>query len=124
MLSDSTVRFYRHLRISAINWATSSLLSNVLQYVKLQKKCGIHAYKTTSHVFFVNRLYLNSVETCMMCCISYASLSSHSRMFHSYGDVTIAGEGLQIFTYARHSWTLSSGVFFNVPHPLRQGPTV
>ena len=23
--------------------------------------------------------------------------------FHSYGDVTITGEGLQILTYARHS---------------------
>ena len=36
------------------------------------------------------------------------SLSSHSRIVHSYGDVTIAGEGLQILTYARHSWPLSS----------------
>ena len=27
---------------------------------------------------------------------------SHSRIFHSYGDVTIAGEMLQILTYARH----------------------
>ena len=36
------------------------------------------------------------------------SLLSHSRIFHSYGDVTIAGEGLQILTYARHSWPLSS----------------
>ena len=35
-------------------------------------------------------------------------LSSHSRIFHSYGDVTIAGEGLQILTYAHHSWPLSS----------------
>ena len=32
----------------------------------------------------------------------------HSRIFHSYGDVIIAGEGLQILTYARHSWPLSS----------------
>ena len=30
------------------------------------------------------------------------------RISHSYGDVTIAGEGLQIFPYARHSWPLSS----------------
>ena len=30
------------------------------------------------------------------------------RIFHSYGDVTITGEGLQILTYARHSWPLSS----------------
>ena len=28
--------------------------------------------------------------------------------FYSYGEVTIAGEGLQILTYARHSWPLSS----------------
>ena len=34
--------------------------------------------------------------------------SSHLRIFHSYGDVTIAIEGLQIFTYVRHSWPLSS----------------
>ena len=32
----------------------------------------------------------------------------HSRIFHSYEDVTIAGEGLQILTYARYSWPLSS----------------
>ena len=38
----------------------------------------------------------------------FISLSSHSRTFHSYGDVTITGEGLQILTYARHSWQLSS----------------
>ena len=35
-------------------------------------------------------------------------LSSHSKIFHSYGDVTIAGEGLQILTYARHLGPLSS----------------
>ena len=34
--------------------------------------------------------------------------SPHSRIVHSYGDVTIAGEGLQILTFARHSWPLSS----------------
>ena len=36
------------------------------------------------------------------------NLSFHSRIFHSNGDVTVAGEGLQIFTYAQHSWPLSS----------------
>ena len=40
--------------------------------------------------------------------ILFWSLSSHSRKFHSYGDVTIAGEGLQILTNARFSWPLSS----------------
>ena len=36
------------------------------------------------------------------------SYSSHRIDFHSYGDVTIAGEGLQILTYARHLWQLSN----------------
>ena len=34
------------------------------------------------------------------------ALLSQSRIFHSHGDVTITGEGLQILTYARHSWSL------------------
>ena len=29
-------------------------------------------------------------------------------IFHSNGDVTITGEGLQFSTYARNSWPLSS----------------
>ena len=33
---------------------------------------------------------------------------SHSRIFHSYGDVTITGEGLPILTYGRHSYPSSS----------------
>ena len=35
-------------------------------------------------------------------------LSSHSRIVLSYEDVTTAGKVLQILTYARHSWSLSS----------------
>ena len=33
--------------------------------------------------------------------------SSHLRI-HSHGEVTITGEGVQILTYAQHSWPLSS----------------
>ena len=33
---------------------------------------------------------------------------SHSRIFYSYGDLTITGKGLQILTNARNSWPLSS----------------
>ena len=36
------------------------------------------------------------------------SLSSHSKIFHIYGDVTITDEGLQMITYARHSLPLNS----------------
>ena len=38
----------------------------------------------------------------------FSSLSSLSRIFHSYGDVSIAAEGLQILNYARHSLPWSS----------------
>ena len=34
--------------------------------------------------------------------------SSHSRIFYSYGDVTITGEGLQISTYAQDECSFSS----------------
>ena len=41
-------------------------------------------------------------------CLFVWSFSCHSRIFHSFGDVIIAGEGLQILNYARHSRPLSS----------------
>ena len=40
-------------------------------------------------------------------CLFAWGFSSHSRIFHSYGDVTITGEGLQILPNARHLWPLS-----------------
>ena len=33
----------------------------------------------------------------------FEGFSSHSRIFHSFGDVTIIGEWLQIMTYVRKS---------------------
>ena len=56
--------------------------------------------------------------------VFFLSLSSHSRVFHSYGDVTIAGEGLQISTYARHSWPLSSEGSLTCHTHCDSGPTV
>ena len=38
----------------------------------------------------------------------YSGFSSHSNIFYSYGYVIITGERLQILTYARHLWPLSS----------------
>ena len=40
-------------------------------------------------------------------CLFAWILSSHSRFFHSFGDVTITGERLQILTYVLHLWPLS-----------------
>ena len=41
-------------------------------------------------------------------CMFVCGFSSHWRMFHLYGNVTIAGDGRQVSTYDRHSWSLSS----------------
>ena len=57
-------------------------------------------------------------------CLFVWGLSSHMRIFHSYGDVIITGEGLQFFTFTRHSWQLSSEGFLSVPHLLWHGASV
>ena len=45
-------------------------------------------------------------------------VSIHSRIFHSFGDVTIIGEGLSVNFYP--NWTLMTReVYFSVPHLLR-----
>ena len=47
---------------------------------------------------------------CLFVCLFVWGLSSHMRIFHSYGDVIITGEGLQFFTSTLHSWQLSSDI--------------
>ena len=44
----------------------------------------------------------------MFCLFVYLEFYVPLETFHSFGDVTTAGEGLQIFIYARLSWPLSS----------------
>ena len=51
---------------------------------------------------------LADLATIYMICPEIPGFLSHSRIFHSYGDITITSEGLQIFTYDRHSWPMSS----------------
>ena len=48
-------------------------------------------------------------------------VSIHSRIFHSFGDITIIGEGLSVNFYP--NWTLMAreGFFFSVPHLLYNG---
>ena len=60
-----------------------------------------------------------------MFCLFIWSLSSHSRFFHSYEDVTIIGEGLHFFLpmFGTHGSEKQWG-FFNVPHLLWHGPTL
>ena len=45
---------------------------------------------------------------CLFVCLFVWGFTSHSRIFHSYGDVTITSEGLHILTFTRHSSPLSS----------------
>ena len=56
-------------------------------------------------------------------CGVFCGFSYNLRIFHSYGDVTITGEKLQILTYARHLWQLNSKrslvchTYCNTRHP-------
>ena len=56
------------------------------------------SFRKTSQADSSNDI-INSIFVCFL---------SHSRIFHSFGDVTIGGERLQILTYARHLWPLIS----------------
>ena len=44
----------------------------------------------------------------LLVCLFVWSLASNSWIFKPYGNFTIASEGLQTLTYARHSWSFSS----------------
>ena len=45
-------------------------------------------------------------------------------VFHSFGDVTVNGERLQILIYTLHSWSLSSESSFSMRHLLWQGTSI
>ena len=57
-------------------------------------------------------------------CLFGWCFTSHSKNFHLFGDIIMTGEGLQILTFARHSWPLSSEGFFSVPHLLWHGTSI
>ena len=59
-----------------------------------------------TNVVFINS-HVFSCQSYIFCLFDWVFLSL-SRIVHSYRDVTINGEGLQILMYARHSWSLSS----------------
>ena len=66
-----------------------------------------------------------AVSECFIFCSFVQGLSLQSRIFHSYRDVTIADEGLQMLTYARHSLPLSSdgslacNTYYDKGHPYK-----
>ena len=75
---------------------------------------GMYNEKQISGAISCTKLYTDNFQiikhVCLIVFLCFWSLSSHSRIFHSYmfGDVTIAVEDLQSLTYARHPWPLSS----------------
>ena len=73
--------------------------------LQLEKGMAIHLHKLV-YPFSKN----TSFKFCWQWsfCLFVWSLSSHSRIFHSYGAVTITIEGLQILIFARQSWPLTS----------------
>ena len=75
-------------------------------------------------VFLVCLFVSLFVRLAFFVCLFVWSLQSHSRIFHSHGDVTIASEGLKIQTYVRHSWQLSSEGSLACQNLLQHGPTV
>ena len=83
-----------------INWLVCSTVSAVFQSFN----CGFYSLV---HLGVLSFLFYNTyMYVCMFVClfVFYFPLEN----FHSYGDVTITGEGLQILTHARHLWPLSS----------------
>ena len=61
-----------------------------------------------SDMLFLN-IFLELI--CLFVRQSVWGFSSQSKTFHSLGEVHLTGERLQILTYARHSWPLSSEGF-------------
>ena len=74
--------------------------------ITMHAKCNV--FMSICNIIMMTAWHISYICFLFVCLFVYLGLSSHLRIFHSYGDVTIAGEGLQILTYARHSWPLSS----------------
>ena len=75
------------------------------QYSMYIKKCNLN------HIIY-SKVIIQIEIFFFILCVNYSlvffQFSSHSKNCHSFGDVTIAGEGLQILTPVRHVWPLSS----------------
>ena len=67
---------------------------------------------------------LGTLRSWMDVFVCYVYLRFHIPLFHSYGDIAIIDEGLQILTYTWHSWPLSSEgslachIYCDMGHPF------
>ena len=82
-------------------------------YIKMKWRCTKNppSYKLLFNITLFN----------LFVCLGFIVLLE---IFHSYVDVNITSEGLQILTFARHSWPLSSegslacNTYFDTEHPF------
>ena len=65
-------------------------------------------WKEISVEYLIRKWPLRLWNSCLFVCLFFWHFSSHSRIFHSYGDINMTGEGLQILTYAQHLLLLIS----------------
>ena len=101
----------------------------IWQAQRLHQRCAQREHKgrTYGPYPFVRLLTLSTspvIFTSNLIWFLLWSFSSHSKIFALTEDVTITSEGLKIFTFARHSWPLSSGgslachTFCDTGHPF------
>ena len=98
-------------------------LSFLLWTFAVNKLCiNVHVLVLGKKIFNIisNTLTANIFSDCLF----VWGFSSNSRIFHSYGDVTFTGKGLQILTYARHLWlfskqgSLACHIYCDTGHPF------
>ena len=118
------ILYYNYVKSIKRNWnnitnfpnAPSTLFVLELSILSLCKLKNFFPFddQTLLSNWNLQKVYVNLFlkQTMIILYLFVCSFSSHSNILLSFGDVTIAVEGLQIFTYARHLWPLSSEGFF------------
>ena len=87
-----------------LSWLFSLWLNNYKNNViSFQKSAIFTQAKSIPFIWYINAAPLQQFKTATGVIFACLEFSSHSRIFHSYGDVIIAGEGVQTLTYDRHS---------------------
>ena len=83
--------------------AFNKQLTIMIRKARLQKCTYI---TTLLELFFVLGIAILVIQQNFLFSRLFKVSRLTSRFFHSYKNVTITGEGLQILTYARHLWPL------------------
>ena len=95
--NENKVVFFRVLSRSTEAWNID--FDNFLQWI-MNNMTATHYLQALKCLFYI-LLLIHRIK-----CLFIFGVYRPTWAFRTYGDVTIAGEGLQIMTYARHSWLL------------------